>query len=290
MTNRKSEPSSLLTTISIKLNQNENANKDEFSSLAVRARTFTKRVLSRKRLERKLLVIFFVFLFAINIHFLLFLKINPYRLRINERQNIKNLSVIIEYTQNMTRHFLVHFECAARLGSWYSYFMDKIWFWVDVFVYFVIPFLTMCITFSIIKFKLKSINRNYATILLDRTYNNYNKRIYLRKIRRNKKIIYIIFATNVYFCLSILPFLIFSIMKNLNCYLSSKEFFYVKFLVEILFYSNNAFNFVFYGLTSKEYRKALKRMFSFDKKTQTKTKSSKKPIQVKRNLFCKKTN
>jgi hypothetical protein len=248
-------------------------------------------VISRKILEGKLLLIFFVFLFVINSHFLLFLKINRYCLRINERPNMKNLSFKIEYTQNMTRHFLVHFECAAILGSWYSFFMDKIWFWVDIFVYFVIPFLTMCITFSIIKLKLKSINRNYAAILLDNTYNNYNKRIYLRKIRRNKKIIYIIFATNAYFCLSIVPFFIFSLLKNLNSYLSPNVILYVKSLVDILFYSNNAFNIFFYGLSSREYRKTLKRMFFSTQKRQRRQKVRKNIffIQTKMNIFCKKT-
>ena len=262
-----------------------NDNTSDSTSFALRVQAFTKKIINRKRLLGKVLGVVVVFLFLINIHFLLFLKVKK-NTNMNENTFLKKNKSY----QNLTHTSREHFICSAELDSWYANFMDKTWFWVDVFVYFVIPFMTMCFTFSIIKFKLKSINRNYATILLDRTYNNYNKRIYLRKIRRNKKIIYIIFATNAYFCLSIVPFLIFSIMKNLNCYLSSKEFFYVKSLVEILFYSNNAFNFVFYGLTSKEYRKALKRMFSFDKKTQTKTKSSKKPIQVKRNLFCKKTN
>ena len=223
----------------------------------------------------KALLIVIVFLFLMNFHFLLFL-------------NIKEFPNINQVDKNETSsHHHGHLECASELGTWYSNFMDKTWFWVDIFVYFVIPFLTMCITFSIIKFKLKSINRNYATILLDNTYNNYNKSIYLRKIKRNNKIIHFLLGTNTYFCLSIVPFIFFSLFKSMNKYLSERDIYYVRFLVEILFYSNNALNIFFYGFTSKEFRKALKRVFCMNNRT-NKKKMKKSSRSRSDYIFCKK--
>ena len=119
----------------------------------------------------------------------------------------------------------------------------------------------MCITFLVIKFKLKTVNKNYASILQDKTQNNHNKAIYLKKMKRNKHIVCFLFGTNIYFFFSILPFFLFNILKTFNNLLSSKETQFVKPIEDILFFSNNALNIFFYGLTSKEFRKMLERNF-----------------------------
>ena len=194
-----------------------------------------------------------------------------------------NFSLKVE--ENDTIPYYDEFECAADLGSWYSNFMDRTWLWLDMFIYFVIPFLTMCITFSIIKLKLKSINRNYAAILLGQTCNNNNKRI-----RRNRKSIKVLFGTNTYFCLSIIPYFIFSLLKNQTSDFTAKEIFYIKSLVDILFYSNNALNLFIYGFTSKEYRKAIKKNAFLDDKTKKKKSTSLTKSKLNKSARTSKTN
>ena len=236
------------------------------------------------------------FLFFVNIHFIIFLEIKE-DFKMNktkyfiENYSLSELNTTLNNIDDTKPHTYDQFECSAELGSWYAHFMGRTWFWVDVFVYFFIPFLTMCITFSIIKLKLKSINRNYAAILLDKTYNNYNKRIYLRKIKKNNKIIYLLFAINAYFCLSIVPYFIFSLFKNIFSNLRAEQIFYVKSLVDILFYSNNALNIFFYGFTSREYRKAIKAIFLCGKNKQSKKKNHISLVKLKGekiSVFCKK--
>jgi hypothetical protein len=190
-------------------------------------------------------------LFFLNIHFLIFLKIK------------ESHETFPEITKNNSNLF-DKLECAAELGTLYSKLMDYVWIYVDIFVYFFVPFITMCITFSIIKTKLKEINRNYASICLDKRFNNHIKRIYLRKIKRNNKIIYVLFGTNLYFCISILPFFIFSIFKEANAKLNVNESYYLKSLRDFLFYSNNALNIFFYGFTSKDFRRTMKRMLGLE--------------------------
>ncbi len=242
-------------------------------------------------------------LFFINIHFILFLhikeNINLSQVKYQDDENANNGSSSSSYVdtnssvhnENETNYSFEYenLECSADLGTWYSKFMDNTWFWVDIIVYFLIPFITMCITFSIIKFKLKAINRNYACILLDKGYNNYNKRIYSRKIKRNNKIIYSLFGTNLYFCLSIIPFSVFTLFKNLVSSLSLKESYYLKSFVEILFYSNNALNIVFYGFTSKDFRKTFKKMFRLEEKSKKSNSSRSGSKENKLSALCKKT-
>jgi hypothetical protein len=254
-----------------KRHENENAHVGS-SSFVLRTQTFFKCKMNKKKLLSKVFMVLVTFLFFLNSHFLIFLQIkesfNISEIKINEDtyHNDSSSSVSIETKSNFSNEKIYdHFECAPELGTWYSKFMDNAWFWVDIFIYFFIPFFTMCITFSIIKFKLKTINRNYASMLLEREYVNYNKRIYLKNIKRNNKIIYVLFGINLYFCLSIVPFSIFTLFKNITANLSLEESFYLKSFVEVLFYSNNALSIVFYGFTSKDFRKTLKQMLLLDK-------------------------
>ena len=237
----------------------------------------------KKIFTGKIIVVFALMLFFLNSHFLIFLKIKKSHEQYPVISGIFSNSSLIfknEYTyRKNVSHITIStsmfelVECAAELGTWYSRLIDSTWVYVDIFVYFVIPFITMCITFSIIKIRLKTINRNYACICLDKRFNKHIKSIYLRKIKRNNNIIYVLFGTNLYFCISIMPFFIFSIFKELNFNLSVKESFYIKSFVDVLFYSNNALSIVFYGFTSKDFRRTLRRMLGleccFSKKKKT---------------------
>lgn len=198
-----------------------------------------------------------LFIFAMNAHFILFLRLKKINVITFDSYYLNNAT-----RENYSRVKMHHsFECSSDLGTWYINFLEEAWFWLDVLVYFLVPFITMCITFSIISFKLKKINQNYATFVHEDNGNNYNRLRFIKKIRRNKKIIYILFGINLYFCLSILPFFTFTIFKENQWYSSIRDNHTIKSFVEILFYSNNAFNFFFYGISSKDYRKELSRMF-----------------------------
>ena len=279
-------------------NSNNKTNKttNDSSILISRAKEFAQKIINRKNVLGKSMIFLVVILFSINFHFIIFLRIQPTFIVKNHTRTDDNNSFdeasnfSLKFEENSTIPSYDEFECAAELGSWYSNFMEKTWLWLDMFIYFMIPFLTMCITFSIIKLKLKSINRNYATILLENTSNNHNKRIYLKKIRRNRKIIKVLFGTNTYFVLSIIPYFIFSLLKNLTSDLNAKEIFYIKSLVDILFYSNNALNIFFYGFTSKEYRRAIKKMFFLDGKTKKKKSTSRTKSKLTKSARTSRTN
>jgi len=266
--------------------------------LTGRTHDLVKYINMKKTFTGKLIAVFALILFFLNSHFLIFLKIkvnheafpeitkkhfNSSFIDKNEysiRKNVSHIAILMSMYDRM--------KCAPEFGTWYSKFMDNTWFWVDIIVYFLIPFITMCITFSIIKFKLKAINRNYACILLDKGYNNYNKRIYSRKIRRNNKIIYVLFGTNLYFCISIVPLSIFSIFKEANFNLSVKESYHLKSFVDVLFYSNNALSIVFYGFTSKDFRRTLKRMLGLECCFAKKNSSNTISRRNKWSISCKK--
>jgi hypothetical protein len=267
-----------------------------FHSLVFRVKHVTQKRINNNKWLGKIMACLVSLLFFVNIHFIIFLEIKE-DFKMNKEKNfienysLNELNTTMNDIDDTPRHLYDRFECSAELGSWYANFMDRTWFWVDVFVYFVIPFLTMCFTFSIIKLKLRSINRNYAAILLDKTYNNYNKAIYLRKIKKNNKIIYLLFGINAYFCLSIVPYFVFSLFKNVFSNLKAKQIFQVKSLVDILFYSNNALNIFFYGFTSREYRRAIKGIFLCGKNKKIKKKNHISLVKSRGeniSIFCKK--
>ncbi len=282
--------------------RHENATTQTTSSLLVlRTQSIFKRRMNKKKLLGQAFTILIAFLFFLNSHFLIFLQIkenlNLSQVKAtedsyhNETASPSSFSPSIENKSNFSNENIYdHVECAPELGTWYSKFMDNAWFWVDIFVYFFIPFITMCITFSVIKTRLKTINRNYACICLDKRFNNHIKNIYLRKIKRNNNIIYVLFGTNLYFCISIVPFFIFSIFKEANFNLSVKESYYLKSIVDVLFYSNNALSIVFYGFTSKDFRRTLKRMLGLECCFAKKKKSTGNSVsrRNKWSLLCKK--
>jgi len=279
--------------------RHENANtQTTSSSLVLRTQSIFKRRMNKKKLLGQAFIALIAFLFFLNSHFLIFLQIkknlNLSQIKATEdtyhNETASSFSESIENKSNFSNENIYdHVECAPELGTWYSKFMDNAWFWVDIFIYFFIPFITMCITFSIIKFKLKTINRNYANMLLEKEYVNYNKSIYLKNIKRNNKIIYVLFDINLYFCLSIVPFSIFTLFKNLTANLSLEESYYLRSFVEVLFYSNNALNIVFYGFTSKDFRKTFKKMFRLEEKSKKSNSSRSGSKENKLSALCKKT-
>jgi len=132
----------------------------------------------------------------------------------------------------------------------YTFFLKKIWFWIDIFLYFFIPFVTMAISFILILIKLHQSNQTYLSYVT-------NKNIWIKRIRKNRQILVKLFIVNAYFFFSYLPYHIYNfLIEN-----SSEQNYYLFTFFNILFYSNNAMNFFFYGVSSHSYRKTLRKYF-----------------------------
>ena len=233
-----------------------------------KAQTLAKNILSlpKKSIYKLEKVVYglLICLFVMNFHFMLFLRVNyspiTNKLKKNASQN-NNKNISYEITDDM-KNLYEFSECSSEYGSFYETFLDTLWFWLDASLYFLVPFFTMSIAFFFIKFKLKKINRNYNSFI-DNYHYNYNKKIFMKKIRKNNKIIYLLFLINMFFFLSIVPFFVFSIYKKISPLADDNVLF--KSFVEILFYTNNAFNIFFYGITSKKYRQEFRKFFKRNK-------------------------
>lgn len=114
----------------------------------------------------------------------------------------------------------------------------------------------MSICSVIILVRIQNTSQNYFLSLfktnenqLTRTgRNNLEKRL-----KRNRQILYMLLLTNSYFLLSLLPYCVLFILFNgLNIALS-----FFNLLIHTFMYTNNAFNFIFYGIFSQKYRETL---------------------------------
>jgi hypothetical protein len=95
-----------------------------------------------------------------------------------------------------------------------------------------------------------------------------NSHIYLKRMRKNRRIVWRLFSLNAYFFFSSLP----SYVSYYSLDFTRTHLF-LNYLCYIFFYSNNSLNFLFYSLTSEKYRNELFKIcrskrsaFSFSKK------------------------
>jgi hypothetical protein len=187
------------------------------------------------------LVTILICLMLINIHFILFLDIN-YDTTEDSSQS----------KDNKTKYAMA--ECSASKDTFYAHFLRSIWVWIDMIVYFLVPFSVNLIAFFTIFFYIKRLNGHYATLLSNKNYKP-NARIYMKRMRKNRRIVWRVFLLILYFFLSSTPAYIFYyslILTRTDLFLNN--------LFYVLFYSNNALNFLFYGCTSQKYRCVLIRM------------------------------
>jgi hypothetical protein len=208
----------------------------------------TYKKISTQKFKIIIFSIIFV-LFILNLHFIIFLE------TVIKTQQIDTNSTYLNYDslKKMSKNFTLSYECSPVKASAYEYFLHNIYFWVDTFIYFCIPFVSMSISFVLIRTVLKSLNEIYLVFIIDQN-NNSNSRIYRKKIHKNKKIINILMFINLYFFLSVLPFFIYNIL--VYKFNSGNKIFF-KILVDMLFYSNNAFNVFLYGISSEKYKQEL---------------------------------
>ena len=215
-----------------------------FSLFSPRANRFEERNISKmsdlKFRKQIIKIIFFIFLpliFLINLHYILFFKLNfP-----------KTPVIYQKINSNKSHLFIPETECSPS-GSYYTNIMNtRYWLIIDMFFSFVIPFITMSFTFVFVCRKFIILNKVYTWWL---TQNPANKIIFNKKIRKNKRALLKLFLVNFYFLVSILPYFLFKIYWENN-------FTFLESFFMILFYSNNALNFFFYGTSCKKFRQIL---------------------------------
>jgi hypothetical protein len=228
-----------------------------------------KQEMSFKRIYVVLIV---VLIFFTNFHFILFLSLNA---DLNDKQTdlakkMANSSAsngnfhAMDLEEKITKKdiFFQNQECMPKKNTKYEYFLSVFWIWIDFCVYFLIPFLSMSISFVFIFIQIRKFNRNYFKFLLDDS-RKFNWRIYLKKVKINQQILIKLLMVNSYFFVSILPYFVLNMFAKAN-YLQSS--YLLKTAVDILFFSNNALNIFFYGISSKKYRQELFEILKFYKK------------------------
>ena len=99
-------------------------------------------------------------------------------------------------------------KCFAQSGSLYEKFLLNTWFWLDLSAYSLIPATGMIICSIIIMLRMKKINKSYLQLLTDQNY-QFNRRNYLKKIRKNRQIMLMLLNSNVYFIFTMVQFWIF---------------------------------------------------------------------------------
>jgi hypothetical protein len=182
-------------------------------------------------------------LFLINFHFILFLNLN---LNVDSDVDRKTINFLEVKTFNL--NITVRAECSPYRHKFYLHFLRNIWVWIDMIIYFLVPFSVNFIAFFFIFFYIKRLNGRYLALLNIENYKS-NTHIYLKRMRKNRRIVWRLFTLNAYFFFSSLPSYVsyYSLILT-NSHLILNYFYY------LFFYSNNSLNFLFYGLTSQKYR------------------------------------
>ncbi|CAF1076240.1 unnamed protein product [Brachionus calyciflorus] len=206
------------------------------------------------------LVISFIILVLIvlNFHFFLFMELNE-ETKLDEEFLRKKFNLTFQMNEILSRKINSLLEgiepeliCFPLKKTTYHYFLIKIWTWIDMCVYSLIPFIVMFICSFIILFRIHIKSKTYFKRLINKN-SRLNKTNVSKRLRRNRQMLYMLLLTNFYFLLSQLPYCILFIINKGKYSDSTLE----QPLVHILLYSNNAINCILYGLSSQKYRQQL---------------------------------
>jgi hypothetical protein len=202
---------------------------------------------TRKRINNKIaikmiLLTLSIITFVLNFHFILFFDLQVFAENLNQLNN----NTAINANQNILfDNYLVFTKCSPK-GITYAYYMDEWWPLVDLIFTFLIPFMTITITFVFILLNLRRLNQIYLRFSAE----NSNKFIYLKRIQRNKLVLLKLFLVNFYFFLSVCCYFLFkTFLKN--------DFPYFNSFFTALFYSNNSLNILFYGVSCQTFRQVI---------------------------------
>jgi hypothetical protein len=223
-------------------------------------------LLDSKRVE-KIIAIISITLAVFNIHYLFFSNLNTIHVShqfnntmLNNRSFlfIKKYKDIFSYESKINKfkkdnHTFIQENndtitetiqsCLPIGNKFYYFFYINIWSWIDMMIYSIIPFITMsmCSIIILINIRTKSSSSLRS-----------NRCLMKRRRKRNNQLSILLLSTNLYFLFSSLPFS----LDNNKISIDDRD--NMKLLRNsILTYSNNSFNFIFYGLFSERYRNTL---------------------------------
>lgn len=183
-----------------------------------------------------------IILVLLNGHYLLLINLNP--ISINSTNATSNKTGEVSY-------------CMPLESSRYYNFLINVWLYIDICVAVVIPFIIMSVCSVIILSRIRKKNKKYFNNLLQSRTSESNRTNACRRSKRSRQLLYMLLITNLYFFLSQLPYCVtFVLFRG-----QEDEKYVDQFIVHILSYTNNAVNFLFYGLSSQKYRQELCRLF-----------------------------
>ncbi len=179
----------------------------------------------------------------LNLDYDLFLSNKSEKLK---QKNVSNIS------EELNRFYV----CYPSTDSNYVYFLTKIWIWIDSAIYSFLPIVIMMICSCFILLEIRHRYKNFTKGISSKL----NKILAQKRLRRSKQILFMLTGTNAFFILCSLPYCI--IYHKSNSERTETDFSFSLIIVYILSYSNNSFNFVFYGLFSERYKEEISVVFS----------------------------
>ena len=235
----------------------------------------------------KMILIIAVLIACLNLHFLIFMKLNRLDMEKNLiKQNHSDSSVdyldkdeeatlkygfsilkLVKNQFNTDRNEISTntnanqiFVCYPKKVDLYYFYLSNIWIWLDIGVYSIIPFIVMSVCSLII---VKDIRRKSSAFIKT---NKYNKNVAIMKIcrksrKRNNHLLMMLLFTNLFFIICSMPLcssLVYYRYKD-----EQEETHSVQSIFHLLAYSNNSFNFVFYYIFSCKYRQTLSKLLFF---------------------------
>jgi hypothetical protein len=234
---------------------------------------FNKRLFNIHRVD-KLILLIAIGLILLNLHYLIYMDLNI----INETfqsalrdllnsisqglLNANNTSIMkkpvfFNNTLNQKKNVITLIVlCFPKKGTKYHSFLQKAWIWIDICLYALIPFVVMSICSAVILIRIRKKSRTYFTKLINQKSPSSQPN-FIRRLRRNRQLMYMLLITNLYFFISVAPYCIsFIVMKGKRSANTN-----IQLLVHIFSYMNNATNFLLYGFSSQKYREELMSVF-----------------------------
>jgi hypothetical protein len=224
-----------------------------------------------------------LFLALINAHYLFYLNIN---LVFNSNNQIDLLSINYQYSNNSykdmsevllnksidlskknAKNYSIKRDvpvlaCFPQQNTAYHYFLTNIFIWFDISIYSLMPFLIMFLCTILILIEMRKKTAQFTNNVIKNRPNKLNRRISQKRTRKNNQILILMLTTNAYFIICSLPyFILYFTATDENSDKNSTVLF-----ANILAYSNNAFNFILFGIFSHKYRQTLMRILRLKSK------------------------
>ena len=146
----------------------------------------------------------------------------------------------------------------------YATFFRKVWNWVDMFIFCVLPWLCLAISNSLLAWKLKVSVREADISLGSRQADRINDRK-----KKATSITATIIAVSIAFLMLTFPMSFIQLLVfigwlngSLSSLFSSRTFYYASHLSRLSWYMNSCINFYVYCLTGSKFRREAKQVFS----------------------------